>query len=765
MTVAARFTVRGVVQGVGFRPFVATLAARLGLTGWVRNESGIVRVHVEGAAEALEAFAHALEHEAPPLAAIAALDRREIAPEHGATFEIAASVVDGARRPAVPPDVVMCEACAAELADPANRRHRYPFTTCTDCGPRYSVIRAMPYDRERTTLAEFPLCDACRREYAAPGDRRFHAESIACPACGPHVWLESRGTRLAERDDAIAAAGRRLADGQVLAIRGLGGFHLACDATNGDAVAALRARKQRDVKPLAVMVSSLADAEALADLTPTERRLLASRERPIVLVHARASSIAPGVAPGLARIGLMLAYTPLHRLLLEAAARPLVMTSGNLSDEPIAADLDEGRERLAPLADAVLLHDRDIAARIDDSVVRASAGPADGSATPPIVLRRARGFAPLALALPVATRVPVLAVGAHLKHTLAWADGREAWVSPHIGDLDTWETLAHAERTRDTLGRLLGLTPGCIATDLHGGYLSHRLGDPWPDVPRVVVQHHHAHVAAVMAEHGAAGPVLGIAYDGTGAGDDGTSWGAEFLLCDLANYRRVAHWLPVPLPGGDKASREGWRVAVGYAQAMGVEAAFDDIAPATVAQARRQLAARVNAPIATSMGRLFDAVAALAGVRSAAAYEGQAAMELEALAERAAPWAGEPLWEWLEADAGPLVVSPLGLLHAVHDWRRQAPAAAPARAAGALHDMVVAATVSTAARLCGRHGLETVVLGGGTWQNALLMGRTAAGLRRAGMRVLTPRALPPNDGAIAYGQAVVAIARETSGNA
>lgn len=757
---AARFTVRGVVQGVGFRPFVATLAGRLGLGGWIRNESGIVRIHVEGAPESIDAFAQALAHDAPPLAAVAEIARRTADAEALDAFVIAASVVDGRARPVVPPDVVMCDACAAEVADPTSRRYRYPFTTCTDCGPRYSVISAMPYDRERTTLAAFPLCAACRREYTAPGDRRFHAESIACPACGPQVWLEARGERLAEQDDAIHEAGRRLARGEIVAVRGLGGFHLACDATNADAVAALRARKHREAKPLAVMVSTMAEAEALADLTEAERRLLASRERPIVLVHARAAGLAVGVAPGLARIGLMLAYTPLHLLLLQAAGCPLVMTSGNLSDEPIAADVGEGRERLSALADSLLLHDREIAARIDDSVVRASGA---GEA-PPILLRRARGFAPLSVALPVATSRPVLALGAHLKHALAWADGREVWVSPHIGDLDTWETLAHAERVRDSLGRLLGLTPGLIAGDLHGGYLSHQLGDPWRDVPRVLVQHHHAHIAAVMAEHGEAGPVLGIAYDGTGAGDDGTSWGAEFLHCDLAAYRRVGHWLPVALPGGDRASREGWRAAVGYAATMQREVQFDDIAPATVAQARRQLTAQVNAPIATSMGRLFDAVAALAGARSAAAYEGQAAMELEALAERGAPWFGDPLWEWIEGGNGPLVISPVRLLDAVMGWRAVSAAVAPARAAGALHDTVVGATVSTAARLCGRLGLDTVALGGGTWQNALLTHRVAQGLTKAGMRVLLPRALPPNDGAIAYGQAVVAIARESSGN-
>lgn len=752
------------MQGVGFRPFVATLATRLGLGGWVRNESGVVRVLVEGTPEAIAAFAAGLLAEAPPLADVAAMDRRDVPTEGLDAFAIAPSVADGAGRPVVPPDVVMCDACAAEVADPADRRHRYPFTTCTDCGPRYSVIRAMPYDRARTTLAEFPLCAACRREYDTPGDRRFHAESIACPACGPRVWLEDRGTLLADGDDAIREAGRRLRLGQVLAVRGLGGFHLACDATNAAAVATLRARKRREAKPLAVMVASLAEAEAFADLTDAERRLLASRERPIVLVHARASAIPPGVAPGLARIGLMLAYTPLHLLLLEAACAPLVMTSGNLSDEPIAADLAEGRERLAPLADALLLHDREIAARIDDSVVRAAAGPT----APPILLRRARGFAPLPLASPLAATRTVLALGAHLKHTLAWAAGPDVWVSPHIGDLDTWETLAHAARLRDGLARLLGMRPACIAADLHAGYLSHRLADPWPDLPREVVQHHHAHVAAVMAEHRVVSPVLGIAYDGTGAGDDGTSWGAEFLACDLAGYRRVGHWLPVSLPGGDRASREGWRAAIGYAHASGGALAprigFADVAPEAVAQAVRQLEARVNAPVASSMGRLFDAVAALSGTRVVSAYEGQAAMELEALAERAAPWTGDPLWQWIETPGAPLVVSPAPLVERAAAWRREAADAAPGRAAAALHETVVAATVATAVRLCGALGLETVALGGGSWQNALLTGRVAAALAGAGLRVLTPRALPPNDGAIAYGQAVVAIARESSGN-
>lgn len=757
---AARFVVRGVVQGVGFRPFVARLASRLGLAGGVRNTSGTVHIVVEGPADAVEAFAAALVAEAPPLAALRDVSRTTLDVEDRERFVLEPSAHDGAARPAIPPDVVMCPACADDVADPANRRHRYPFTTCTDCGPRYSVITAMPYDREHTTLATFRLCAECRREYDDPADRRYRAESIACPACGPQLWLEVDGRRIADGDDALREAARRLASGGIVALRGLGGFHIACDATDATAVAELRRRKRRDAKPLAVMVATIADAERLADLDAADRRLLTARERPIVLVRAKPGALAAGIAPGLSQVGLMLAYTPLHLLLLEAVGVPLVMTSGNLSDEPIAADLAEGRERLAPLVDAVLLHDREIAARIDDSVVRPA-----GAA--PVLIRRARGFAPLAIALPQEAPHPVLAVGPHLKHTLAFAVGRDCWVGPHGGDLDTFEALAHVAHLRDALLKLIGARPAVVATDLHGGYLSHRLADPWPDLPRVAVQHHHAHIAAVMAEHGVTQRVLGIAYDGTGAGDDGTSWGAEFLFCDLAGYSRVGHWLPVTLPGGDRASREGWRAAVGYgmaAAAQPFDLAFDGVEPAAVEQAMRQGAARVNAPVATSIGRLFDAVAALAGVRSASAFEGQAAMELEALADGAAALpAGAALdrgWVTLDDPLGqPLVVSPLALLRQVAAWRTLDPSAGAVRAAAALHGAVVDGTVAAALRLTTRYGLDTVVLGGGTWQNVRLLRATAHALGAAGLRVLVPRALPPNDGGISYGQAAVAIAR------
>jgi hydrogenase maturation protein HypF len=768
------------VQGVGFRPFVATLAARLGLRGWVRNALGVVEIHAEGPPDALDAFARALVHDAPPLAAIGDCMRTAAVLEHHTRFVIADSLVGVGSRPAVPPDVAMCDACATDVAMPGNRRFRYPFTTCTDCGPRVTVIRAMPYDRARTTLDAFPLCADCAREYASPADRRFHAESIACPACGPQVWLETvapessdgtrptgaqpTGPRLAERYDAIRDAGRMLAAGAVLAIRGLGGFHLACDATSAAAVATLRQRKHREAKPLAVMVPSLEAAEALADLTAAERRLLASRERPIVLVEARAGAVAEGVAPGLARVGLMLAYTPLHALILEAAGRPLVMTSGNLSDEPIAAGLGDARARLRGLADAFLMHDREILVRVDDSVVRAAAAPRDDATAPPILLRRARGYAPLALALPHDATRPVLALGAHLKHTVALAAGRDCWLSPHVGDLETYETLAHASALRDHLATLLGITPAVIAGDLHTGYLSHRLGDPWPEAERVLVQHHHAHIAAVMGEHGETGPVLGVAYDGTGAGDDGTSWGAEFLLATQATYARVGHWLPMRLPGGDAASREGWRAAVGLAAALGDPALAGSIAaiePNRIGQAERQIAAGINAPVATSMGRIFDAFAALCGGRTASQYEGQAAMELEAAATATWTMARESDATLVElgpdhADT-PLVVSPAPLLRTL---RRTTPWA---EAAADLHRAVVAGTVLAVQRLAARHGVRTVALGGGTWQNALLLGAVRRSLSAEGFRVLMPRALPPNDGGIAYGQAVVAIARDSSG--
>ena len=529
---AVRIHVSGVVQGVGFRPFVHHLATRHGLGGWVRNEAGDVHIEIEGAAAAVDAFTRALQHETPPLARIERVELEHIAPSGRAAFEIRPSTAAPDGRQPISPDAALCSACLAELFDPANRRYRYPFITCTDCGPRFTVIEAMPYDRERTSMRSFAQCPACLAEYCDPTSRRHHSETNSCPACGPHVWLQGGDVVIGRRpgDDPIAAAARLLGAGLIVAIRGLGGFHLAALATDERAVRRLRARKRREAKPLAVMVRTIAQARALASIGPEEAALLESRERPIVLLTRRPDApLATSIAPGLDTVGVMLAYTPLHHLLLERADRPLVMTSGNLTDEPIATANDDALQRLATVADAFLLHDREIVARYDDSVVRVAAGST-------VFLRRARGYAPLPVDLPLESPRPLVALGPHLKNTFALVHGRRAYVSQHIGDLENVETLEHFQRTLGDFERLFRVEPEVAVRDLHPGYLSSRVAGELGLERIIAVQHHHAHVAAVLAEHGQTGPALGIAFDGTGLGDDGCVWGAEFLVADLASY-------------------------------------------------------------------------------------------------------------------------------------------------------------------------------------------------------------------------------------
>jgi hydrogenase maturation protein HypF len=750
-----RLRVSGVVQGVGFRPFVHRLALRHGLRGWVSNTAGDVTIEAEGAPEALDAFVEALGLEAPPLARVETIAREAAPPLGRDRFEIRASQDEQERHPPVAPDVTLCEACEAELFDPANRRYRYPFITCTDCGPRFSVIEGMPYDRERTTMRPFVLCADCGREYRSPGDRRYHSESNSCPACGPALWFvrhdDARPASMSS-EAALGAASALLLAGGVLALRGLGGFHLAVDATAHEAVDLLRRRKRREAKPLAVMVRTAGDAERLAELSPAERQLLGSAERPIVLVRPRPGGpLAANVAPGLARIGLFLAYTPLHHLLLDLVRRPLVMTSGNLSDEPLAAGIAEGLERLGPLADGFLLHNREIVARIDDSVVRASeAGP--------IVLRRARGHAPLPLRLPVAAPEPLLAVGPHLKSTFTLADGHTAFVSPHLGDLDTLETLSHLQTMLAHCGRLFRIEPALVVRDLHPGYLSTRVAESLGH-PVMGVQHHHAHIAAVMAEHRVVEPVVGLAFDGTGYGEDGNVWGGEVLLADLTGYRRLGRMRYAPLPGGDLAARTPWRVALGYqslepAAAGALDIALEGVKPAELSAAARQVARGLNCPLASSMGRLFDAAAAVLGVRQVARYEGQAAMELEALAEGRG--AG-PVPFPIEGPDDDMVLDPVPLLVALAERRRAGHDLG--ELAAAFHESVAAAAVEAAARACRAGGVRVVALGGGVFQNARLMGGVAGRLEAKGFRVLAPRALSPNDGAVSFGQAAVAAAR------
>ncbi len=753
---AARLSVAGVVQGVGFRPFVHRLALRHGLAGWVRNASGDVQIWIEGEPRAIDAFTRALRAEAPPLARIDRLETEPGAPVALTEFAILESRDEPGRRQPVSPDVALCGACEAELFDPSNRRYHYPFITCTDCGPRFTVIEAMPYDRERTSMRAFTQCAACLREYTTPGDRRYHSETNSCPACGPRVWLDHPTLAVAgaRELDAVASAARLLASGTIVAVRGLGGFHLATDATDEQAVRRLRARKHREEKPLAIMVRTLDEARALADVSSLEAELLTSRERPIVLLRRRAEArLAPALAPGLDTIGVMLAYTPLHHLLLFRAGRPLVMTSGNLSDEPIATGNEEALRRLPAVADAFLLHDREIVARYDDSVLRVAGGA-------PLFLRRARGYAPLPLALPVETPVPLVAVGPHLKNTFTLAHGREAYVSQHIGDLENLETLDQFGTVLDAYRRLFRIEPRVAVRDLHPGYLSTRVAEELGLERTISVQHHHAHVAAVLAEHGRTDRVVGVAFDGTGYGDDGRVWGAEFLIADLAGYHRAGRLRYAPLPGGDLAARMPWRVALGYlslepAAAGAFAYAFTHVDLRERTLAAHQIAQRLNAPLASSMGRLFDAAAAILGVRAVSGYEGQAAMELEALAGRRP---AQPLpFPAVPGEDGAQVLDPLPLLAALGERRRAGIAVADL--AAAFHESVAAAADSLAARLAAEAGTRVVALGGGCFQNARLLVSVQARLEARGLHVLTPRRLSPNDGAVSYGQAAVAAAR------
>ncbi len=749
---AYRLRVSGLVQGVGFRPFVHRLAVSHHLGGWVLNATGDVQIGVEGAPADLDAFLATLRVEAPARARIEEVAVEPAEVEELREFTILPSARESGRRQPVSPDIGTCAACEAELFDPADRRFHYPFITCTDCGPRYTVIESMPFDRERTSMAPFHQCAACLAEYHDPGDRRYHSETNSCPDCGPRLWFTTSDPASAGTGASLGEAVRILLHGGILAIRGLGGFHLAVDATNAAAVATLRARKRRVAKPLAIMVRTVADARALARIGAAEAALLASPERPIVLLEVRPDSgLAPNVAPGLAHIGIMLAYTPLHHLLLDLVGRPLVMTSGNQADEPIATDNQEALARLGGIADGFLLHDRDIVARYDDSVVRVVRG---GE----VLLRRARGYAPLPLSLPVASPRPLLAVGPHLKNTLTLVHGATAWVSQHIGDLESPETLEHFQGTLAMQRRLFGIDPEVVVRDAHPGYLSSRLAEEMEFSRVVTVQHHHAHIAAVMAEHGVTRPVLGVAYDGTGYGDDGTTWGAEVLAADLTGYRRVGHLLPVPMPGGDLAARMPWRAALGYLSsapecAASFTAAFRGLDRRERDLAEIQMARRLNAPLASSMGRLFDAAAAVIGLRRQAFYEGQAAMELEALAGRR--HAGAYPCDFREVE-GRIVLDPLPLLAELGD--RLERGAEPADLAAAFHAGIAGATIELVGRLARRTGLGTVVLCGGVFQNARLLETVWNGLEALGFRVLTPRRLSPNDGAISYGQAAVAAA-------
>jgi hydrogenase maturation protein HypF len=747
------------VQGVGFRPYVHRLASELALAGWVRNDERGVELEVEGPPPAVAAFLERLPAEIPPMARLEGVRSESLAPRGQSGFAIVASETAGGADTQVTPDAATCEECLAELRDPRDRRYRYPFINCTNCGPRFTIVRGVPYDRPLTSMAGFAMCDRCRAEYEDPRDRRFHAQPNACFACGPRAWLLG-----ADRPDAIAAAAELLAQGAILAVKGLGGYHLAVRADDEAAVAALRARKRREERPFALMVGDLGAARELAVLEGQACALLQGAPAPIVLAPRRpGASVAASVAPASPELGVMLPYTPLHHLLLaDARARgvgALVMTSGNLSDEPIAYRDEDALERLSPIADAFLLHDRPIHVRTEDSVVRIAGR---GAGQRPLLLRRSRGLVPGGLALPLACERPVLACGAELKSTFCVARGARAWVSQHIGDLGNWETLRSFREGIAHFERLFAVTPEVIAHDLHPDYLStayaleREAAGEGRAIELLGVQHHHAHLAAVLAEHGERGPAVGAIFDGAGYGSDGTAWGGELLVGGLAGFRRAGHLRPVALPGGDRAAREPWRMACAWiAQATGdpsppVPAALADrVDPArwdAVAQLVRDGA---SAPPTTSMGRLFDAVAALCGLRPQVSYEGQAAIELEWICDP-----GERGAYALQVDAGELDPRP-ALRGVIADL---AAGASPAIVSARFHNGLAAATARACAEIAATEDLATVVLAGGVFQNRVLLDAVCAGIERAGLRVLTPRRLPPNDGAISYGQAAIAAA-------
>ena len=815
----ARLHARGVVQGVGFRPFIYSLAQRHGLAGWVRNTSAGVEIHIEGPADEVEAFVAALPGEAPPRAYIAELTRGAAEPEGSTGFAILESAVALGEYQLVSPDIATCGDCRRELLDPGDRRFLYPFTNCTNCGPRYTIIEELPYDRERTTMRRFPLCPACRREYEDPLDRRFHAEPNACPVCGPRTELLSRAEDGAltvrasgtPEDPAapIRAAATMLRGGEIVAIKGLGGFHLACDATDGDVVRRLKSRKRRPHKPLAVMVAGVGEVRRHCRVTAAEEELLVSPEHPIVLLEWREigpagevgpevggavgagvpqaaagpeppAAIDPEVAGGQRYLGVMLPYTPLHIVLLEESGRPLVMTSGNLAEEPMVKDWDE-IDRLEGIADGYLVHDRAIAVSCDDSVVHVCR-------EEPRLVRRARGYAPFPLPLP--RPLPqVLACGAELKNTFCLTRDANAFLSQHIGDLENLETLESFEDGIHAYRRLFHVDPEVVAYDLHPEYLGTKYALALPGGLKVAVQHHHAHVAARLVEAGLESPVIGVSMDGLGYGDDGVLWGGEVLVCDLTGYRRVAHLQELPLPGGALAIHRPWRTALGWslgalgpagleraARLLRSNAAFGEEPPDEEATAAlvRQVETGTNAPLTTSCGRLFDAVAALAGVRLTISYEGQAAIELEMRSR-----AGAMPYEYgLDGDPGAAALGPL-LSAAEHvEENTRAAGARPAvvrlapllagvladleagRPAGSVGGRLHATLAALVADVCHRvraaTGLGVVALVGGVFQNRLLAELCEDALRGEGFRVVGGGLVPVNDGGVALGQAAVA---------
>jgi len=787
--VRRRVTVEGIVQGVGFRPHVHRLARDLGLVGCARNVAGGLEVEIEGPEAAVDEFVRRVEADAPPIAVIESLELEELEPvgerppAGDERFEIIASREDAKGEIYVSPDVAICADCRREMFDATDRRHRHPFINCTNCGPRFTIIKGVPYDRPRTSMADFAMCEDCRREYADIDDRRYHAQPVACPHCGPTLSFVA-GERTERGEAALLAARELLRAGRIVAVKGLGGFHLACDADDDEAVRRLRQRKHREARPLAVMAFDLESARSFAHVSGDAATLMHGPEAPIVLCERREEArLAESVAPDTDSYGVMLPYTPLHLLLLEGLlVRALVMTSGNLTDEPLATDNDEAVARLGEIADGLLLHDRDIFIGCDDSVIRPTA-------RGPVQMRRSRGYVPFPVRLrsevprmaddvggqgspPLRTanttgepqRPTILAVGGHLKNTFCLTRGRNAFLSQHIGDLADLRTLEYFERSVAHFEQFLQVAPEGLACDLHPDFLSTHYAEELAgerDLPLERVQHHHAHLAAALADNHLAGPAIGLICDGTGYGEDGTIWGCEVLVGDATGYDRAGHLRQIRLPGGDAAIREPWRVAGVYLlEAFGPDfldeldipfaARVDRAAWATL---HSMIERGVNCPVASSAGRLFDAVAALIGLCHEARYEAQAPMKLEAIAERG----GQAYPYQVTAAGGGLLLDPLPAIRAiVDDLRAKAP---PARIAGRFHATFVAMLAEAAAQAAEQYDLELVALSGGTFQNRIVLEDLMTELERRKLRPIMHRATPPGDGCLSLGQAAVAQAR------
>ena len=747
---------QGTVQGVGFRPWVYRVAQAAAVTGRVRNDTAGVTIEAFGSTGALNAFVDRLAHDAarPAAAVVDRMETEPIAFEDAQGFAIVPSTASPDPRVSIPPDLATCSECLAEIHDASNRRYHYPFTNCTNCGPRFTIVRAAPYDRPRTTMAAFAMCEICRREYGMVEDRRFHAQPNACPACGPRVELRDVEGQPRAAVDPIADAAAALRSGLIVALKGIGGFQLACDATSETAVQRLRERKHRDEKPFAVMVAGLSEARAVADLTPPEAALLMSPERPIVLAARREpSALAAAVAPHNPLVGVLVANSPLHDLLLTAAGMPLVMTSGNLAEEPIVCDNGEALARLSGVADLFVLHDRGIVTRCDDSVARVIAGR-------PVVLRRARGYVPRPITVGVPFETPVLACGAQLKNTFCIGRGHEAVLGPHIGDLDGASVYADYETAIDRLQQFLDVRPEIVAHDLHPDYLSTRYGLARGAAVTIGVQHHHAHVASVMAEHRLSGGVIGLAYDGTGYGTDGAAWGGELLVAGYEDFFRLATFRPLPLAGGDAAIRQPWRVALALLEdAFKGEAPLDafpifrHIAPVDLDVVATMIRRRFEAPPAHGLGRYFDAFGALLLNRPRASYEGQIALELNLAADPAE----QGQYEYhIDQGSDPWQVDLRAAVRTVVFERLGGEPVS--RIAARIHNTLAAVSVELVRGAARSAGRLPVVLSGGCFQNARLAESIVRGLEPA-FTVYLHQCVPPGDGGLALGQAVVAAAQ------